>query len=33
MKDNIQEQLRLLKEMENQLGHVKREQEILEELD
>ena len=30
---NIQEQLRLLKEMENQLGHVKSNQEIQEELD
>ena len=31
--DNITEQLRLLKEMEKQLGHVKSEQEIQEELE
>ena len=31
--NNLTEQLRLLKEMENQLGHVKSEQEIKEELD
>lgn len=33
MKDNIQKQLRLLEEMKNQLGHVKTEQELKEELD
>ena len=31
--NNLTEQLRLLKEMENQLGHVKSEQELKEELD
>ena len=31
--NNIEEQLRLLKEMESQLGHVKSEQELQEELD
>lgn len=31
--NNIQEQLRLLEEMKNQLGHVKSKQEIQEELD
>ena len=31
--NNIEEQLRLLKEMENQLGHVKSEKELKEELD
>ena len=33
MKDNIQEQLKLLEEMKSQLGHVKSEQEMKEELD
>ena len=31
--DNVQEQLKLLKEMEQQLGHVKSEQEIEEEIE
>ena len=31
--NNIQEQLKLLEEMKNQLGHVKSEQELKEELD
>lgn len=31
--NNIQEQLRLLEEMKNQLGHVKTEQELKEEMD